>query len=195
MTARLWTAIAAITLSLASLAGCSSDEPKPSTSGDPPGEPKPTGAINMEVYATETQSCPPGNVQIDVGTVNSSPPETVVDGKDGAKVSCSVAPSGGKFNASGSIEKGSLSFAFRDVVTGGMSAVGQVEFSDPAAGVRYASTLDKPCVFQFAPGSDQGVEAGRIFVQFDCATLASAADPLDVCSARYGYVLLENCVF
>jgi hypothetical protein len=190
-----WIAPSALALALTlGLSACSDDGSGTSSSDDSGnGDPKPTGAINMEVYATEEQSCPPGNIHVDVGAVNASPAKTVTDGEDGAKVACAVVPSGGLLSASGSIEKGSASFAFAvKVESGKPSAVGEVAFTDPGSGVRYASAMP-PCLFQFAPGSGQAIKEGEIFVQFDCPALESAADPNDACSSRYGYVRLENC--
>jgi hypothetical protein len=185
----------ALALALALGLSACSDDGSGTTSADDggKGEPKPTGAVNMEVYATEEQSCPPGNIHIDIGVVNASPAKTVTDGEDGAKVSCAVGPSGSVLSASGSIEKGAASFAFSVAVESGKpSAVGEVAFTDPASGVRYASGMS-PCLFQFAPGSGQGIEEGEIFVQFDCSALESEADPKLACSSRYGYVRLESC--
>jgi hypothetical protein len=194
MIPRLFPAVTAAALAF-TLAACA-DEPRKrgSSSGETdPGPPGPTGAVNMEVYATETQDCPPGNVHIDIGAVNAAPPVVHEDGEDGAAVACSVVAEGSKFNASGSLKRGMIAFGFSDLVTNGSSAIGSVEFTDPATGVRYAATDGMPCVFQFAPGTAQGVEAGKIFVQFDCSNLVSDADATKACSSRYGYVTLEHC--
>jgi hypothetical protein len=150
------------------------------------------GAVNMEVYATPAQTCPPGNVHIDLGNAQSSPQVKVIDGEDGAQVLCTVAPAGAELDASGSIQRGNLRFQFA-VLTGGQSATGSVGFLDPASGAAYSSPEGSPCVFQFAPSSGQGIEAGRIWVQFDCANLVNEQDPAAACSSRYGYLILENC--
>lgn len=175
--------------------GCSSDERRPSSTGDETSaDPKATGAVNMEVYATAVQSCPPGNFHVDIGNVNAAPPMLYEDGQSGASVACSVLTEGSKLRAGGTIAKDTFSFSFRDVLTDGTSAVGQVEFTDPATGTVYASSDLGPCVFQFAPSSGQGVSAGQIFVQFDCSNLISKVNPNETCSSRYGYVRLEHCV-
>jgi len=193
MIVRLFLRVSAVALA-ASLVACSSDEPRrSSSSNEEPAPPGPTGAANMEIYATETQDCPPGNVHIDVGTVNAQPPVTFEDGEDGAKVACSVVPEGGKFRASGSLAHGAYAFSLRDLVTDGSSAIGAIDFTDPGSGERYATVDGKPCVFQFAPGSGQGISAGKLFVQFDCSNVVSEADPAKACSLRYGYVTLEHC--
>ncbi|HZF49854.1 MAG TPA: hypothetical protein VE093_14440 [Polyangiaceae bacterium] len=194
MTLRLPRALTALVLPFALIA-CADDDRATSSSSknSPPEDPGPTGAVNLEIYGTELQDCPAGNVHIDIGNVSSAPPVTFEDGKDGAEVSCSVVPEAGKLRASGSIAHGSQAFSFKDVVTEGKSAIGFVTAKDPASGTIYAAPPGKPCVFQFAPNSAQGVEAGRIVVQFDCSSLVSAEDPAHECSLRYGYVLLEHC--
>ncbi len=186
---------AALAVLLLPLPACSGDDDGGSggDGGHGGSAPRPTGAVAMEVYATMEQACPPGNVHINIGNVQSAPPQTVVDGEDGASVACAVVPSGDKLQASGSIERAELSFSFSGVETDGTSALGTVSFADPATGVRYESPASSRCVFQFAPGTDQGVSAGRIYVQFDCSDLVSEQDPTESCSSRYGYVLLESC--
>lgn len=171
-----------------------SDEPRRGGSDEPePDGTEPAGAVKMEVYATEEQTCPPKDLQLAIGNVSSSPPVKVFDGFEGASVACAVVPKGDAFQASGTITDGSFTFSFRDLLTGGSSAVGNVEIIDPKTGVTFASSSATPCVFQFAPNSEQSVAAGRIFVQFDCSKLVSAASAMETCSSRYGYVLVENC--
>jgi hypothetical protein len=184
-----------VLVSALALAGCSGDDENQSSTSStaPPADPGPTGAVNLEMYETELQTCPAGNVHVDIGNVGSAPPVTVEDGKESASVACAVVPESGKLRASGAIAQGAKSFSFRDLVTDGGSAIGFVTVSDPATGTVYAAPDAKPCVFQFAPGSTQGVEAGRIVVQFDCSSLVSEADAAHECSLRYGYVLLEHC--
>lgn len=156
---------------------------------------EPRGGVNMEVYATPEQTCPPGNIHVDMGNLKAFPPVVVVDGFEGAHVACNVAPAQGTaFAATGTITVGATTFSFGDLTTDGTSATGSVSFIDAASGEPYSSTGGKqPCVFQFAPGTDQGVEAGRVFVGFDCSDLVNTADANQRCSSRYGYVLVENC--
>jgi hypothetical protein len=178
----------------ATLTGCGGDDTAASTtggSGTGVDSTAPKGAVSLEVYKTETQNCPYASLFIEIGNVKASPP-VLVDGQmDDATVSCSVVPSGMDFTASGSLEQGANDFGFSGVVTDGASALGAVSFLDPANGVEFTS--DNPCVFQFAPGTEQGISAGQLFVQFDCPDLVSSADPAVSCSSRYGYVLLDNC--
>ena len=150
------------------------------------------GAVNMEVYATAEQTCPAGNVHIDVGNLKSDPPVVAIDGFDGASIACDVVPMGKAFAASGEISVGAVQFGFGDLTTDGTSAIGNASFTD-AAGTHYASHTAKPCVFQFAPGTAQAVSAGSLWVQFDCSSLVSDTDATQACSSRYGYLLVENC--
>jgi hypothetical protein len=198
MTLRLSSAPSAFAFAFAlplALIACADDDRRSSSSSPstPPADPGPTGAVNLELYGTELQDCPIGNVHVDIGNVSSAPPVTFEDGKDGAAVACSVLPEAGKLRASGSIAHEAKAFSFRDVLTEGKSAIGFVTVSDPGSGAVYAAPDAKPCIFQFAPGSTQGIEAGRIVVQFDCSSLVSAANAAHECSLRYGYVLLEHC--
>jgi len=185
--------LAAMALMLA--LGCS-DETKSSASGHGsggtgPSGTEPRGGVNTEIFATPEQSCPPGNVHLDVGNLKTNPPEKEVDGFAGASIACSVVPMGESFAASGEIAQGDVHFRFGDLTTKGDSATGSVSFE--SAGVRYASTTAKPCVFQFAPSTEQAVSAGSLWVQFDCSSLVSDADASKACSSRNGYLLVENC--
>lgn len=188
---------AVVFVPMALVAGCSSDDAAPSDgTGGAGGEvfEGARGAINMEVYAAEMQTCPAGNVHIDMGSVNSAPPNLVLDGKSGGAVSCAVVVTGGGYRASGHIQQGTDDWSFSDVVTDpGQSATGIVSFKDPASGTMYRTPTNQPCVFQFAPGTGQTIDEGKVFVQFDCGHLVSDDNPADECSARYGYVLLEGC--
>ena len=174
------------------LAGCGGDDTSTSgsTSGGSTG---PEGAVSLEVYRNDQQTCPYGSLLIEIGNVKASPPKLVVDGEAGAAITCSVAPMGEAFLASGSVGIGKKAMSFGVVLTDGGSAVGSIRFQDPDTGAGYASSPAQQCLFQFAPSSDQGIEAGRVFMQFDCPALVSEADPTVVCSARYGYVLVDRC--
>ncbi len=181
-----------IALAAACVAGCSSGgEAANGSTGDAGAVAR--GAVDLEVYATEEQSCPPGNVHVDIGHVTTSPPDMLAHGVDGARVECAVVQNEEKFAASGTVARGAASFSFRDVVTAGASAIGHVEVVDPASGIRYASSEAHPCLFQFSATSGQGIGAGRIDVGFDCSDLVSAADPSKSCSSRYGSLRLEAC--
>lgn len=175
---------------LACVSGCGGETGGPTSDAGP----KPNAAINMEIYATAEQDCPIGNVHVDVGNTKSVPPATVTDGQGGATVSCTVASAGAQgIGARASIAAGNLVFSFDSVVTDGSSTTGHVTVQDPATGIDYGSTAQKPCVFQFAPGTDQGIQLGHVFMQFDCAELQKAEDPAKSCSSRYGYVYADNC--
>ena len=177
------------------LLGCSGDTviPGGSSTGEGPSTTAPEGAVNVEIYATPEQTCPVGNVHIDVGNSKIEPPKVEVDGWQGASITCSVAATGSGFAASGTLKKGALSLTFKDVLSDGKSATGTVSFKDPAGATTYTSTAATPCIFQFSPGTSQGIDSGKAFMQFDCSNLVNQGDPTKSCSARYGYVLVDRC--
>ncbi|MEP7125235.1 MAG: hypothetical protein ABJE95_30170 [Byssovorax sp.] len=180
----------------AGLLGCSGDTATTagsSSSGDGPSPTAPEGAVNVEIYASTDQTCPVGNVHVDLGNSKLTPPTLETDGWEGASVVCSVTANGSGFSASGTLKKGAQSLTFKDVSSSGMSTTGTISFKDPAGAATYTSPAAAPCVFQFAPGTAQGIEAGKTYMQFDCTSLVNDADPKLACSARYGYVLVDRC--
>ena len=180
----------------AGLLGCSGDIATTaggSSTGEAPSATAPEGAVNVEIYASSEQTCPVGNVHVDVGNSKLQPPKVEVDAFEGASVVCSVTANGDGFTASGTLKKGPLSLTFKDVLSSGMSTTGTISFKDPAGAATYTSPAGTPCVFQFAPGTSQGIEAGKVYMQFDCTSLVNDADPKLACSARYGYVLVDRC--
>jgi hypothetical protein len=195
--------LAAIAALAAPATGCSDEtESAAATTGasttGPTGSER-FGAVNLEIYAQPMQTCPVGNVHIDIGNVKTEPPQTVSDGFAGASVTCTVAQVALQFVASGSIvqESGdpqkSRDFSFSGLETEGVSGLGMVAIKDPADGTKYESNMDKPCVFQFIESAGHSVTPGRISVQFDCTQLVSEANSADTCSLRFGYVLLDKC--
>jgi hypothetical protein len=179
------------------LVACSGGETGGNTSsttgGEGPSETAPTGAVNLEVYTAEGQDCPAGNVHVDLGNTKLDPPELLVDAYEGASVACAVEPMGLVLDASASLSQGGASFSFSGVTSDGKSAVGAVTIELPDGGGEYQSDPQKPCVFQFAPGSGQAIAPGKVFVQFDCNALTRAGDPSKTCSSRYGYVYVDRC--
>ncbi|MEO7331873.1 MAG: hypothetical protein ABI193_25075 [Minicystis sp.] len=176
------------------LAACGGgDDTTGTSSTGGPSSTAPVGAVNMEIYATPEQSCPIGNIHLDIGNSRVMPPELATDAFEGAAITCKVVANGGGFTASGMIKKESDDFAFEGVNSSGESAVGFVTVKDPVTGDSYRSPDTAPCVFQFAPGSGQGLEAGKAWMQFDCSSLVSEKDSTLSCSSRYGYVLVDRC--
>lgn len=193
----MWRLLSAGLLAFGLLAGCSDDSGESNSGGGGEGGEYfsgPRGALNLEVYAADQQTCPPGNVHLDIGTVNASPPIFVYDGISGAGVTCTVKPTGQGLGVTSHLTNASNDVSVTDMITdAGVSAVGIVRFVEPASGAVYSSPINQPCVFQFAPGTDQTIEAGRVFVQFDCGHLVNEADATQECAGRYGYLHLEGC--
>lgn len=196
--------LAAIAALAALMTGCSDDTESAATGTTGASTTGPTGserfgAVNLEVYAQPMQTCPVGNVHIDIGNVKTEPPTTVSDGFSGASVTCTVAQVALDFVASGSIvQEGddpqkSRDFSFSGLDTKGVSGLGRVAIKDPADGTKYESTMANPCVFQFIESANHSISPGRISVQFDCTEIVSEANSADTCSIRFGYVLLDKC--
>jgi hypothetical protein len=179
----------------AGLFGCSSDTGTSggSSTGAGPSTTAPEGAVNVEIYANTDQTCPVGNVHVDLGNSKVEPPKVEVDAWEGASVVCSVTANGDGFAASGTLKKGALSLTFKDVVSSGKSTTGTISFKDPGSAATYTSPAQTPCIFQFDPGTTQGIEAGKAYMHFECASLVNDADPSSSCSSRYGYVLVDRC--
>jgi hypothetical protein len=173
-----------------SITACGGDTDEGSTSSTG----GPAGALNLEVYATDAQSCPPGNIHVVIGNPKTSPPELVTDAEDGATVNCSVLPQAGGYAARGELARGGQEFSFGGIVTtSAASAAGSASFADPADGTVYASPADKPCIFEFVASAGNGVEAGRLSATFACSELVSQTDGAKSCSARYGALLVQGC--
>ena len=153
----------------------------------------PRGAVNLEIYAQPERDCPAGNVHVDVGNSTASPPVLVADGEGGAHVACTIAVDGDKYSVTGKIVDGPRSFEVDQLVTDGSGAVGRVRVADPASETPYESTKDHTCLFQFAAGDGQGVDAKQIYVGFDCSELQSTEDHKKACSSRYGKLRFEGC--
>lgn len=197
--------LAVIAALVAPMTGCSDDTESAAAAGTTGGSTTGStgseriGAVNLEVYAQAMQTCPVGNVHIDIGNVKTEPPQTVNDGFSGASVTCTVAQVALDFVASGSIVQDrddpqeSLDFSFTGLDTKGVSGLGMVAIKDPADGTKYESTMANPCVFQFIESANHSISPGRLSVQFDCTEIVSEANSADTCSVRFGYVLLEKC--
>jgi hypothetical protein len=182
-----------LALFLAACSGETGGSSSSTTGGEGPSDTAPTGAVNLEVYTAEGQDCPIGNAHIDLGNTKIDPPELLVDAYEGASIACTVEPNGLVLDASASLSKDGSSFSFSGVTSDGTSALGAVTIVLPDGGGEYRSTLQKPCVFQFAPGSGQEIAPGKVFVQFDCSELARDDDASKTCSSRYGYVYVDRC--
>jgi hypothetical protein len=123
-----------------------------------------------------------------------NPGQRVIDGQDGAEVSCKVAGSS-QFAVSATIRKEGASFSVAaDVASGGMGT-GQVTASHPLTTLRPfapARSLNDPdCEFR-VDETPLEVSVGRIWAAFSCPVVRDEQD-VNVACALDGEFVLENC--
>ena len=176
---------------ISSLTGCSGGD----GSSGPQVFTGPSGAVSLELFQAQDQTCPAGDVFVVIGDVRAAPPIGVHDGEDGAQVSCRVASSAGDagpFTASASLAHLGAYVTIDGLVTNPKtsSASGEVHVKDPAKGTEYSS---KSCLFEFAPGTSEGAKPGEIFVEFQCGNVTDPTDAASACSIRHGYLALSGC--
>jgi len=129
------------------------------------------------------------SAQLQVGSVGSAQRSAVIDGEDGASVSCRVRKSGTGFIAQGTILKGTASFYLAPVEVGeGMSNQGNVSVSGAnTAGKSYGPEGDTTCEFFVI-----SAEEGRVWLSFKCPHVGTG-DAAEQCSLNNSYVVFENC--
>ena len=171
---------------LACLTGCSDPVP-----------PTPQGAWSVSWVQGDPVACGIPTHNSDVGKVSAADREVVVvDGIDGARVSCEVTGAG-KFNVHGkaSHEGVALEIKITDLdasATEDAPRPGQAAYSSQAktAGNVFISDTAEPCNFYFTPETKEGVSEGKIWVAFHCPKMLQENN---ICSIQQGYALLENC--
>jgi hypothetical protein len=174
-------------LALAALSGCSDPVP-----------PTPQGAFSVS-FSQPGAGCSIGSHNAAVGLVDDKNRTTiVVDGNDGADISCSVVGgTSGPFKVDAQLvkEPNGLIIAIPSLspkATKDAPSTGTVGFlSDRTAGKTYTSPTDTPCNFYFVPSTNEGVAAGKVWLAFNCPTLVSPPD--QGCAISQGYAIFENC--
>ena len=154
----------------------------------------PQGAFNVTFgNANGTGvTCPATNpsAQLMVGTVGSAQHASVIDGEDGATVSCAVRKSGTGFLVSGSIQKGTATFYLGAVNVGeGMSNEGTVSVSGANTGGKsYGPEDGTACSFHVIDAAE-----GRAWLSFECPHVVTGSSDAEQCSLYNGYLIFENC--
>lgn len=168
-------------VAFALLGGCSDPVP-----------PTPQGAFNIQFTDTGVD-CPIASHRSEVGTISDSKKTAVViDGVEGATVSCSVSGAG-PFNVSAKIVLGSdgitLSIPAINAGATQMSpAAGSLSFfSDRTAGDAFSSSK---CNFYFKEGTGEGVAGGKLWVSFVCPEVIESTNK---CGLSESHLILENC--
>ncbi len=163
-----------------------------------PAPPTPRGAFTLN-FADPGASCTIRGHRAYLGEVNEIEKTRVVaDGESSAKVSCSVSGSGtfsvyaNARNAQTAQEVTINIAAITPGATEDAPATGSVAFnSAESSGKVFVSDPKDPCRFWFEPDSDQGVDAGKIWVAFYCPTMKS--DQNSGCRIVNGIAAFDSC--
>lgn len=181
-------AAGAATVLAAAAAGCS--EPAPLI---------PRGAWSI-VFIDTGLDCQIAGHNRMLGEVTADKRQTLVeDGTEGdngiTTTICSVVDNDGSytFNASEYLSGTPLSLTlFVPELTAGATkdapAKGTVSYLSQDTATTFSS-MD--CNFYFLSGTGQGVEAGNVWLTFECPSIATAQD--NVCQIQVGYAAFEQC--
>ncbi len=116
----------------------------------------------------------------------------VEDGVDGASVTCRVVTSGDGFAFDGNVQEGSRAFTIIANVApddaGGHTGIGTVWHTDPNSPA--LNSDDGACTVTVLPNQD--IASGRVWGNFQCATVSANNQPGIACSAEGSFVF-ENC--
>ncbi|WP_437955646.1 hypothetical protein WME76_29630 [Sorangium sp. So ce119] len=162
-----------------------------------PAPPTPRGAFSMN-FVDPGASCNAGNHSAMLGDVTAARRLRVLtDGEEGATIDCSVTGSG-TFKVSAQARNPATAAEIRvnipaitPAATEEMPATGSISFSSvKTGGETFVSDPAAPCEFWFVPESEQGVNAGEIWVVFEC--LAMLNDGYS-CELRRGALAFDGC--
>jgi hypothetical protein len=157
--------------------------------------PTPQGAFLVN-FTDNGAECPHKSHKGEAGVVSEIARTTViVDGTNGADISCSVTGSG-TFAIKGTVIVGTDGMnvnvpAINPSATMASPATGQLSyFSFVTAGDAYSSPEDTPCNFYFKSGTPEGVAAGKVWMSFSCPTVVESNS---TCAISESILILENC--
>ena len=179
-------------LVVATLVGCSNSS-----------SPDPSGAVFLELGSTGSVACPvtgPQSVPPLTGTATAhvsetSPGPTITDGVSGASLNpCYVAGSasaGYQVSAALSVSENNIGVNIPNITpaaTATSPATGSVSVTTPSAVQGFDGSS---CSFYFAPGTQEKVAPGSIWVDFSCSSVVD--DNNDICAVSSGVLNVENC--
>lgn len=162
-----------------------------------PAPPTPRGAYSLNFVKPGADCNVSGHSEI-LGEVTAAEKNQVLaDGEEGATVDCSVTGSG-SFDVSARAKNSATATEIRVKINGinpaatqEMPATGSVSFSSAkTSGITFTSTTEDQCLFWFDPESDQGVDAGKIWVVFECPAVTSGQY---TCEIRRGALAFDGC--
>lgn len=123
----------------------------------------------------------------DVAPSTVSAGELLVDGRDGAGVSCTVS-GGGPYTVRAEVSNGGSRFALNGTVNADGKGTAYVEFWDPK---RYATVSDPSCTIETGTGN-LTIASGSIWATVNCSNLKVTGDAYFWCAAR-AVVVFKSC--
>lgn len=182
----------------------------PLPGGDNPflgNDPQPPSAQGAVTFSVKPITPPPAGASCPASAFTSSVPDTsmvpaealdannyqrrVIDGVEGAAVTCRVAEQAG-FVFAGEVKLGGRALRIEEgTLSEGRTGTATITVIDSQL-LPGAFNSSEPCVVNGmkGPGNNFQVKAGSMWAQFSCA--AVVAPPSDSCAAN-GYFVLENC--
>ncbi|KYF95646.1 hypothetical protein BE17_49235 [Sorangium cellulosum] len=162
-----------------------------------PAPPTPRGAYSLN-FADPGASCNTSGHSETLGEVTAaSRTKVLTDGEEGATVDCVVSGSG-TFSVSARARNSATATEIRvDIdsispsATAEMPATGSISFSSArTGGETFVSDPEDPCRFWFVPESEQGIDAGKIWVVFECTSMLNEGYS---CELRRGALAFDSC--
>lgn len=181
-----FTMLAVSAFALLTYAGCS--EPVPQT---------PDGAFYVATVNNDPSMCKITGNTAQVGKVDQNEKNAVItDGTNGTKVDCSVINATAPFDVHAKVDDTANSGYYLEIIIPKISpsaskdkpATGTATIAAPwTAGSPYTGE----CNFYFEEGTKETVDAGRIWVSFDCPGITSG---MSTCTLKAGFAIFENCL-
>ncbi|WP_437294038.1 hypothetical protein [Sorangium sp. So ce426] len=164
--------------------GCSGAEP-----------PTPRGAYKMNFADPGIDCAAPGHIATLGEVTDIQKVRLVTDGEDSASVDCSVSGSG-TFSVSAVAKNPAEAAeihvkidAISPAATRDAPATGSISFSSARTGGQtFYSDTAAPCEFWFE--GKQGVDAGKIWVGFECPAMLNEGE---TCQLRLGVLAFDSC--
>lgn len=156
-------------------------------------------SVSFLQAASSSSSCKVASHNAQVGSVTAVNLDALTkDSVNGARVQCSVTPSGGGFAAAGIIEDvngNHLDFLIPSIspsATEANPALGGVGFRSATTQNTYRAPGDKPCKF-WLEGNDEQVDGGRIWVSFKCEAVGDPSRDSSCQVAPGSALAMQNC--
>jgi hypothetical protein len=154
------------------------------------------GAFTLTTIQDDPLACMIAGHTASVGAIDAATRTMVVtDGMGGSHVTCSVAGTS-SFAVHGTLDDTGNSGSYFEILipdiapgaSQGAPASGTLSFSAPwTAGNPYSGSCD----FYFTTGTQETVDAGKVWVTFECAAVTSGGS---TCPVKIGYAIFENCL-